>query len=694
MRAITKKVAVITLSNNASAFYESKIKSLFGDLVSISTYNVLDGTVKNIEKADVFVVTTDAFKSINDYEKSIPHNIPKVEFNVEFTKSNIETLMKIPKGTCAYLVNLSETMVRECIARLSQLGVNHINFISCYPGANITKHCDLAITIGESKYIPQNVKNVIDLGHRVPDSNTIVEIALRLKLDYLLERENFKEYFNSIASSNYSFNQLFGRSLNMESQFEILMEIIDAGIIGVNKDNIVFACNTKAVEITGINKNKAINKAAEYSFPFLPFSECRASRKKITNQLVKFKGVDINATVTPVIRGNEYIGAFATIQKFTEEESKQHNLRIQLLKKGHKAKYTFNDIIGESEAIKKACAIAKKMAKNNSAVLITGESGTGKELFAHAIHNESNRSNYPFIAINCAAMPDNLLESELFGYEEGSFTGAKRGGKLGLFEFAHKGSIFLDEVEGMSPALQIKLLRVIQEGEIMHVGGDRIISIDVRIIAASNVILEDIVTDGIFRSDLYYRLNTLPIEIPPLRERGEDIMILLENIKNKLDGHFTLSPQVKNAFMSHDWKGNVRELHNYVEYLTYLDKDFIDYEDLPPSFHKGLSNMKSKRDAKDLDVNLLKKLAGNKMDDYYFVLEVLYDGYIKQKNLGRLSIAEKAQSSGHYLTQQEVRSILYDLNNLGLIKMSHGRGGSKINDRGIKVYNILKSINF
>lgn len=693
MRAITKKVAVITLSNNASAFYESKIKSLFGDLVSISSYNVLDGTVKNIEKADVFVVTTDAFKSINDYEKSIPHNIPKVEFNVEFTKSNIETLMKIPKGTCAYLVNLSETMVRECIARLSQLGVNHINFISCYPGANITKKCDLAITIGESKYIPQNVKNVIDLGHRVPDSNTIVEIALRLKLDYLLERENFKEYFNSIASSNYSFNQLFGRSLNMESQFEILMEIIDAGIIGVNKDNIVFACNTKSVEITGINKNKAIDKDAESSFPFLPFAECRASRKKITNQLVKFKGVDINATVTPVIRGNEYIGAFATIQKFTEEESKQHNLRIQLLKKGHKAKYTFNDIIGESEAIKKSCAIAKKMAKNNSAVLITGESGTGKELFAHAIHNESNRSNYPFIAINCAAMPDNLLESELFGYEEGSFTGAKRGGKLGLFEFAHKGSIFLDEVEGMSPALQVKLLRVIQEGEIMHVGGDRIISIDVRIIAASNVILEDIVADGIFRSDLYYRLNTLPIEIPPLRERGEDIMILLENIKNKLDGHFTLSPQVKNAFMSHDWKGNVRELHNYVEYLTYLDQDFIDYEDLPPSFHKGLSNMKSKRDAKDLDVNLLKKLAGNKMDDYYFVLEVLYDGYVKQKNLGRLSIAEKAQSSGHYLTQQEVRSILYDLNNLGLIKMSHGRGGSKINDRGIKVYNILKSIN-
>lgn len=694
MRTITKKVAVITLSNNASEFYETQINALFGNLVSISSYNVLDGSVKNVGKADVFVVTTDAFESINEYEKSIPMDIPRVELNVEFTKKNIETLMSVPKGTCAYFVNLSETMVRECIARLSQLGVNHINFIPCFPGAIITKKCAIAVTVGESKYIPEDITTVIDLGHRVPDSNTIVELALRLKLDYLLEKESFKEYFNSIASSNYNFNQLFGRSLNMESKFEILLEIIDAGIIGVNENNVVFACNSKAVEITGVNKKQVIDNSADLCFPFLPFAECRLTEKKINNRLIKFKGVDINVTVAPVIRGNEYIGAFATIQRFTEEESKQHNLRIQLLNKGHKAKYTFNDIIGESEAIKKACAIAKKMARNNSAVLITGESGTGKELFAHSIHNESDRNSSPFIAINCAAMPDNLLESELFGYEEGSFTGAKRGGKLGLFEFAHKGSIFLDEVEGMSPSLQIKLLRVIQEGEIMRVGGDRIISIDVRIIAASNSSLEDLVTEGVFRSDLYYRLNTLPIEIPPLRERGDDIMLLFENIRNKLGGSFILSPEVKKAFISHYWKGNVRELHNYVEYLTYLDKEYIDYKDLPPSFHKVLSNLKTMNGDRDLDVNLLKKLAGNKLDDYLFVLGVLHEGYVKQKNLGRLSIAEKAQASGRYLTQQEVRSILYDLNNLGLIKMSQGRGGSKINERGIKVYDILKSINY
>jgi len=689
--AIKKNIAIVTLDHAASLFYENKIKELFGELVCTSTYNVLDGSVKKLVEADIFVVTTDAFYSIVDYQKYIPSTIPKVELAVNYTKENIDTLMNLPKGSCALFVNLSEKMAQEAVTRLTQLGVDHINFIPYYPGAKPVSGCDLAVTVGESRYVPRGIKTVIDLGQRVLDSTTIVEIALRLKLDYLLETESFKEYFKSIASNNYSFDQLFGRSLNMESQFEILMEIIDSGIIVVNESDVVIDCNSKAVEITGVKKDQAIDSLAELYYPFLPFSECRLTRKKINNRLVKSKGVDINVTVTPIIRGNEYIGAFATIQKFKEEESKQQNLRIQLLNKGHIAKYTFDNIIGESSAIKRACVIARKMARSNSAVLITGESGTGKELFAHAIHNESQRREFPFIAINCAAMPDNLLESELFGYEEGSFTGAKRGGKLGLFEFAHKGSIFLDEVEGMSPALQIKLLRVIQEKEIMRVGGDKIISIDVRIIAASNETLEDLVVQGVFRSDLYYRLSTLPILIPPLRERGEDIMILFEHIKNELGGCFELTPQVREAFMSHSWKGNVRELYNYVEYLTYLGKEFVEYENLPTNFHNGLSKIKNKNDEKlNLDVNLLKQLAANKLDDYIIILDLLHDAYIKQKPMGRLTISDCAQKNGNYLTQQEVRRILSDLNNIGLIKISQGRGGSKINERGIKVINELK----
>jgi len=588
-------------------------------------------------------------------------------------------------------VNLSEIMVREAITYLNQLGINHINFTPYYPGAPPVSSFDLAVTVGEARYVPKDVKNIIDLGQRVLNTTTVIEIALRLKFDYLLEREKFREYFRSLAVNNYSFDQIFGRALKMESQFEILMEIMDEGIIGVNEDDVIFACNTKAVEITGITKELAIDHPALSVFSFIPFEKCRHTRKKINNLLIKVSGIDINVTVTPVIRGDEYIGSFATIQKFTEEEYKQHNLRIQLLNKGHKAKYSFNDIIGESSVIKKACEIAKKMAKTNSTVLITGESGTGKELFAHAIHNESKRRDYPFIAINCAAMPDNLLESELFGYDEGSFTGAKKGGKLGLFEYAHKGTIFLDEVEGMSSSLQIKLLRVIQEREIMHVGGNKIISIDVRIIAAANESLEELVAVGKFRNDLYFRLNTLPVQIPPLRERGDDIMLLFEYFKSNLGGKFTLTPQVVNAFLFHNWNGNVRELHNYVEYLTYIDKEIIYYEDLPPGFHNKAMSKYNSDASTNLDAKLLEQLAGNKLDDYLFVLNSLHRGFINQITKGRNSISEEAEMAGRFLTQQEIRGILNSLNDLGLIKMSRGRGGSKINDKGIKVLNSLHS---
>ncbi|GCD10238.1 ATPase AAA [Clostridium tagluense] len=693
MSPIKKRIAVVALDYTAAKFYEHQIKELFGELVSTCAYNVLNGSVKKIKEADLFVVSTDAFESITDLQECIPIGVPKVEIAVAFTNKSLDTLRSIPSGSKALFVNLSEKMVREAITRLSQLGINHINFTPYYPGAKSISGFQLAVTPGESRYVPKDLNNIIDLGQRVLDSSTMVEIALRLKFDYLLERVKFKEYFRSLAVNNYSFNQLFGRSLQMESQFELLMEIMDEGIIGVNENDVIFACNSKAVEITGVTKEQSIDHPAISIFSFLPFEECRSTRKKINNRLIRVSDVDITVTVTPVIRGDEYLGSFATIQKFTEEEYKQHNLRIQLLNKGHKAKYTFDDIIGESHVLKKACAIAKKMAKTHSTVLITGESGTGKELFAHAVHNESDRHNYPFIAINCAAMPDNLLESELFGYDEGSFTGARRGGKLGLFEYAHKGTIFLDEVEGMSPALQIKLLRVIQEREIMRIGGNKIISIDVRIVAAANENLEELVSKGSFRNDLYFRLNTLPIQLPPLRERGEDIMLLFNYFKCKLGGRFTLSPKVINTLLSHNWNGNIRELHNYVEYLTYIDKDIVYYDDLPPGFHNNsLSTLKHNSDSStNIDAKLLEQLAGNQIDDYFFVLDMLHVGFINQVAMGRLSISEEAEKIGHYLTQQEVRGILNDLNNLGLIKMSRGRGGSKINNRGIKVFSELQS---
>ena len=254
-----------------------------------------------------------------------------------------------------------------------------------------------------------------------------------------------------------------------------------------------------------------------------------------------------------------------------------------------------DNIIGESESIKKVKKETIMAAQSVSTVLITGESGTGKELFARAIHNHSKRAEYPFIAVNCAAIPDNLLESELFGYEEGAFTGARKGGKLGMFEIAHKGSLFLDEIGDMSLHLQSKLLRVLQEKEVNKIGAKSNIEIDVRIIAATNKDLESMVREGTFREDLYYRLNVIPIKLPSLSQRKGDIPLLIDymikeysiKLEKSVEG---IDEIALDRMQRYGWPGNVRELQNSIEYsvnmaqgseitVDVLPKSILEYEE-------------------------------------------------------------------------------------------------------------------
>ena len=254
-----------------------------------------------------------------------------------------------------------------------------------------------------------------------------------------------------------------------------------------------------------------------------------------------------------------------------EARSKQVLHRIN---KANGARYTFDDIVAESPAGAQTKALAEKIAATDATVLLESESGTGKELYAQAIHNASLRREGVFVAINCANFNSNMLESELFGYVEGAFTGAKKGGKLGLFEAAAGGTLFLDEISEMDLGLQARLLRVLQERRIRPVGGVKEIDVDVRVIAACNAGLPDYVDQGKFRKDLYYRLNTFPIHIPPLRERTGDIPALaaaiLDQLSHKLRRPFTLTDEAVRLLQAHSWPGNVRELRNVLEFSAYL----------------------------------------------------------------------------------------------------------------------------
>ncbi|MDQ0337918.1 transcriptional regulator with PAS, ATPase and Fis domain [Caldalkalibacillus uzonensis] len=252
------------------------------------------------------------------------------------------------------------------------------------------------------------------------------------------------------------------------------------------------------------------------------------------------------------------------------------------------AKYSFNQIIGQSPQLNEVKELARNVSSSPATVLLVGESGTGKELFAHAIHQESKRAYGPFIRVNCAAIPETLFESELFGYKEGSFTGARKTGKKGKFALAHKGTIFLDEISEMPLNMQVKLLRVLQEKEIEPVGADVPEPVDVRVIAATNKNLEELVAQGKFRQDLYYRLNVITLEIPPLRERKEDIPLMVKHILQELRKETGIkvtgiSEKAERLLMAYDWPGNVRELRNVLERALYVKKgEQITEMDLPP----------------------------------------------------------------------------------------------------------------
>lgn len=278
---------------------------------------------------------------------------------------------------------------------------------------------------------------------------------------------------------------------------------------------------------------------------------------------------------------------------------------------------TFEDILGKSAAILRAKEYAKKASKSPSTILIQGESGTGKELFARSMHFESERRHMPFIPVNCAAIPENLLESELFGYEEGAFTGAARGGKTGKFELAHRGTILLDEIGDMPIHLQKKLLRVLQENTIERVGGDHCFRVDIRVIAATNKDIEKLVAEGAFREDLFYRLNVIPIHLPPLRERKDDIPILTDFFVNKYSEKFKKSIRgvqrdVLKVFKDYDWPGNIRELENAVEYAVNMSGgDSIALGDI----HKRMigKNMQGFRGEEDAPIRQIEDLERTEM---------------------------------------------------------------------------------
>lgn len=359
---------------------------------------------------------------------------------------------------------------------------------------------------------------------------------------------------------------------DIQMMLEAIIQSSEEAISVVDEEGRGILINRAYTKLTGLTEDQVIGKPATADI-----SEGESMHMKVLQTRRAVRGArmkvgpakkDVIVNVAPVIVSGKLKGSVGVIHDMSEIQTLTTELnRARQIIRTLEAKYSFEDIIGVSEEMKMAIEQAKLGAKTPATVLLRGESGTGKELFAHAIHNASDRKYNKFIRVNCAAITESLLESELFGYVEGAFSGAKRGGKKGFFEEANNGSIFLDEIGELSANMQAKLLRVLQENEIVRVGGTKSIPVNVRVITATNVNIEKAMADGSFREDLYYRLNRYPISIPPLRDRKEDIPALCERLISKLNQDYgrnieSLTSQAINQLIQYHWPGNVRELEN------------------------------------------------------------------------------------------------------------------------------------
>ncbi|AWI06348.1 sigma-54-dependent Fis family transcriptional regulator [Clostridium drakei] len=368
------------------------------------------------------------------------------------------------------------------------------------------------------------------------------------------------------------------KSIENQIKSEYMNSIVDSISLGVyvmNKDGIVKTINKEACSILGIKEEDIVDKKVDIILPDWVNIFEKVKKGNIYNNIEVILNNEIakaryNISATPMEIDNELRGmviVFTKIQKVIKFANKYSD---------GKAVYNFENFIGHSKEIKKVIDYAKLISYSSSTVLIQGESGTGKELLAQSIHNYSARNNNTFIAINCGAIPESLIESELFGYEDGSFTGARKGGCAGKFELANRGTLFLDEICEMSLNMQVNLLRVLQEGYITRVGGNRIIPVDVRIIAATYKNLKKEVEEGRFRADLFYRLSVVPIKIPPLREREGDLPVLIEHFlkvkAKKLNKPLPIvNANVYEKMLNYNWPGNVRELENCIENIVLLN---------------------------------------------------------------------------------------------------------------------------
>lgn len=687
-----KTLAIVSYTTESVNSYYYQIRSLFSDKINIKRYSLEDLTNNREIKINSDVLLIPSYHLFNKIKDYISKGTELLFAYRTISKAGMDKINSIKEGSGVVLIDESPEMADQIISIIYQLGASHIELNSYWSMRSSDSEDKTFIILGQSDYTPVSAKEIINIGNSLLDINSIIDIGMKFDLFSVLDRKDVVRSYTEIKTANFGLFKILGLTNSRESQLDILLQAIDAGVIGIGADGNIFMYNENARDIVKKDNDFVMNKNAMELFPEIPFEYALENLKSVEEKIIKINGHDVVVSVNPLLHSKKMYGAVAIIRRYSDLEKKEYILRKKLIGKGHAAKYDFKDIFGKSNAVMECKNIARRMSLSNSSILITGETGTGKELFAQAIHNNSLRKEYQFVAVNCGAFPESLLESELFGYEEGAFTGARKGGKPGLFELAHNGTLFLDEITEMPMTLQVKLLRVLQEREVVRLGGDRIIDVDIRIIAATNKDIKEMVEAGRFRQDLFYRLNVLPLKIPPLRDRRDDILGLVDYMKKTFNSNFVLTDNAKDLLINYSWNGNVRELRNCVEYLVNLGLKEIDDKDIPIDYRDKIKDTKDTKlfDSEQETMGEFIEDAGARLRKYIFVLEELNHAYVNNKRAGRRSISEAAAKKGIFISEQEIRTILINLEKYKMAEITKGRSGTAITVFGIKALNYLQ----
>ena len=635
---------------NAINFIKNNLEEVFGEYIAFSNCYLCDVKPEEKLKADAFLALgEDIFQRVK--ESGYVDDFSKIiKMNRSPDRIALNKISEIPLNTNVLIVNDSYESSLDTTYSFYEAGIGHINMIpydSALEHTGIYDKIEIAITPAEAHLVPVQIKEIIDIGYRKVSFDTMFKLMKMLDLDIGIINRNLFRHIHSVVESNTAFHANYVYGYLKSEMLSHMASSSKIGMILVDQFFQIVHANDKAIQIFQEDDKNKIQIEKYIDPAILSSDDAQNMPINILNSNYYYDRFAITLM-------DEIAGYYITLQDEADVALSNNTLR----QKGFFAKHQFRDIIHTSADMDKAIDIARQIALTNHTVLIRGESGTGKELMAQSIHNASYRNKFPFVAVNCAALPDNLLESELFGYEAGAFTGAHTKGKVGLFEQANHGTIFLDEIGDISPKLQSRLLRTIQEHQIMRVGSDRMIEIDVRFITATNRNLEQAVREGTFRSDLFFRLNVLPVVIPPLRKRKDDILVLLQYF---LGGDFkNITAQDLTLLSKYDWPGNIRELENVATYYKTL-----------LSLPEYITEQRFTDAAFTTEVDIQET-----------VLKLIYSNTALSHGIGRSNLLQQLEQKGISISDGKLRNILDQMQTAGLIEIGKGRYGTRITEKG------------